>query len=236
VLRKLWKARALTGHLMNARPLKSTRALSGHKIAAVSISHPACRWQPAFNAELDTKPRVHFDATMSCASARTRARGRGVGDRMLGFEGHESLSSARIRSHSSVTTGCVEYRLPLWPLLAAGSRAVDLAARSRSALLELLAAFQTGACLRFIGDAARSGCPGGRRRALPCQGFPPSSCGFTAATGTVKRWKRCVRGLARSSSCWWTATRGGACVDTDAAWSLKDALACRPRLERLKVY
>jgi hypothetical protein len=39
---------------MSARPLKSLPALSGHKIAAVSISHHRLPLAPAFNASWDT--------------------------------------------------------------------------------------------------------------------------------------------------------------------------------------
>ena len=72
---------------MNARPLKSMPALSGHKIAAVSISHHRLPLAPAFNASWDTKPRVYFDATIVRVSTDTGLVGVGSGDRMLGFEG-----------------------------------------------------------------------------------------------------------------------------------------------------
>src|SRR3984893_11138147 len=76
---------------MSARPLKSMAALSGHKIAAVSISPHRLPLAPAFNASWDTRPRVHFDATIVRVTTDSGLEGVGSGDRMLGFEGHESL-------------------------------------------------------------------------------------------------------------------------------------------------
>ncbi|MBV8974701.1 MAG: hypothetical protein JOY74_06230, partial [Sinobacteraceae bacterium] len=69
----------------------ATPASGGHKIAAIAISHHRLPLAPAFNASWDTKPRVHFDATLVRVTTDTGLVGLGSGDRMLGFEGHESL-------------------------------------------------------------------------------------------------------------------------------------------------
>ncbi|HKD53309.1 MAG TPA: enolase C-terminal domain-like protein, partial [Steroidobacteraceae bacterium] len=76
---------------MSARPLKSLPGASGHRIASVGISHHRLPLAPAFNASWDTKPRVHFDATIVRVTTDSGLMGVGSGDRMLGFEGHEEL-------------------------------------------------------------------------------------------------------------------------------------------------
>src|SRR5215475_3451170 len=75
---------------MSAPPERLPEA-SGHKIAAVAISHHRLPLAPAFNASWDTKPRVHFDATLVRVTTDSGLMGVGSGDRMLGFEGHEGL-------------------------------------------------------------------------------------------------------------------------------------------------
>src|SRR5215475_4804012 len=75
---------------MSAPPERLPEA-SGHKIAAVAISHHRLPLAPAFNASWDTKPRVHFDATVVRVTTDSGLVGLGSGDRMLGFEGHEDL-------------------------------------------------------------------------------------------------------------------------------------------------
>jgi L-alanine-DL-glutamate epimerase-like enolase superfamily enzyme len=72
-------------------PPERVPAASGHKIAAITISHHRLPLAPAFNASWDRKPRVHFDATLVRVTTDTGLVGVGSGDRMLGFEGHESL-------------------------------------------------------------------------------------------------------------------------------------------------
>ncbi len=66
-------------------------AASRHKIAAVTISHHRLPLSPPFNASWDTRPREHFDATLVRVTTDSGLTGVGSGDRMLGFEGHESL-------------------------------------------------------------------------------------------------------------------------------------------------
>jgi len=135
-------------------PPQIPAALSGHKIAAVSIS-PPLPLAPAFNASWDTKPRVHFDATIVRVST-TPARGRGSGDRMLGFEGPRACSSGTIRSHSNVlrVLSNIDFHYGrCWPWIrVVGSRRQDLG----QPCWKLLGAFQTSARLCLIGDAARS--------------------------------------------------------------------------------
>jgi L-alanine-DL-glutamate epimerase-like enolase superfamily enzyme len=66
-------------------------AASGHKIAAITVSHHRLPLIPPFNASWDTKPRTHFDATVVRVATDTGVSGVGSGDLMLGFAGHEEL-------------------------------------------------------------------------------------------------------------------------------------------------
>src|ERR1700730_5663296 len=79
------------GPTMSAPPRKPLPLGSGHKMAAVTISHHRLPLAPPFNASWDTQPRVHFDATIVRVSTDTGLEGVGSGDRMLGFAGHEDL-------------------------------------------------------------------------------------------------------------------------------------------------
>src|SRR5581483_9067117 len=46
---------------------------------------------PPFHASWDTRPRVHFDATLVRVTTDTGLEGYGSGDQMVGFAGHEPL-------------------------------------------------------------------------------------------------------------------------------------------------
>jgi L-rhamnonate dehydratase len=72
--------------------MNATTAIApAHRIAAITITHHRLRLDPPFHASWDSKPRVHFDATVVRVSTDSGLSGIGSGDRMLGFEGHESL-------------------------------------------------------------------------------------------------------------------------------------------------
>ena len=62
-----------------------------HKIAAVQISQHRLRFDPPFHASWDSKPRVHFDATIVRVTTDTGLVGYGSGDLMVGFAGLEHL-------------------------------------------------------------------------------------------------------------------------------------------------
>src|ERR1700693_995747 len=91
-----------------------------HKISAVSISHHRLTLAPPFNAAWDTQPRVHFDATIVRVTTASGLEGVGSGDRMLGFEGHESLFVGRdpleLERHSRVLSNIDFHYGRCWPL------------------------------------------------------------------------------------------------------------------------
>src|SRR5260370_4066600 len=66
-------------------------AMTDHKIASIRITQHRLELNPAFIASWDSKPRVHFDATLVRVATDTGLVGHGPGDLMVGFKGHESL-------------------------------------------------------------------------------------------------------------------------------------------------
>ena len=103
------------------------------------ISHHRLPLAPPFNASWDTKPRVHFDATIVRVTTDTGLVGLGSGDLHARLRRATSTcSSARTRSPSSATTACcrnIDFHYGrCWPLDLA---LWDLAGKiTRAALLE----------------------------------------------------------------------------------------------------
>jgi L-alanine-DL-glutamate epimerase-like enolase superfamily enzyme len=218
-----------TASTMSARPLTAIPVAPGHKIAAVAISHHRLPLAPAFNASWDTQPRVHFDATIVRVTTDTGLVGVGSGDRMLGFEGHESLFVGRdplaLERHYRVLSNIDFHYGRCWPL--------DLA------LWDLAGKILGQPCWRLLGGLSN------RVRAY-------ASCGTLrdASAQAVKLrfhrgdWRDDVRSLEA------VRARVGSKLellvdcnqgwrlpwDTEAAWSFKDALAVARELERLGVY
>src|SRR6202140_4372006 len=118
-----------------------------HQISAVSISHHRLPLAPAFNASWDTQPRVHFDATIVRVSTDTGLAGVGSGDRMLGFEGHESLFVGQdplaLERHYRVLSNLDFHYGRCWPL--------DLA------LWDLAGKITGQPCWKLIGGFANPG-------------------------------------------------------------------------------
>ena len=54
-----------------------------HKIASIQVTQHRLELNPAFNASWDTKPRVHFDATLVRVTTDTGLTGYGSGDLMV---------------------------------------------------------------------------------------------------------------------------------------------------------
>jgi L-alanine-DL-glutamate epimerase-like enolase superfamily enzyme len=227
---------------VSAPPQKSLPAASGHKIAAVAISHHRLPLSPAFNASWDTKPRVHFDATIVRVTTDSGLVGVGSGDRMLGFEGHESLfvgeDPLALERHYRVLANIDFHYGRCWPL--------DLA------LWDLAGKILGAPCWKLLGGLARrvrayasSGTlrdPEAQADAAErylAQGFPALKLRFHRGD-----WRDDVRALEA------VRARIGADLellvdcnqgwrmswDTEGPWTFKDALAVARELERLKVY
>ena len=227
---------------VSARPQKSPPASSGHKIAAVTISHHRLPLAPAFNASWDTRPRVHFDATIVRVSTDSGLAGVASGDRMLGLEGHEDLFIGRdplaLERHYRVLSNidfhygrCWPLDLALWDL--AGKILGQPCWKLLGGLASRVRAYASSATLRdpkAQADAAE--------RYL-AEGFGAVKLRFHRGD-----WRNDVRALEA------VRERVGDALellvdcnqgwrlpwDTQAPWAFKDALTVARELERLKVY
>jgi L-alanine-DL-glutamate epimerase-like enolase superfamily enzyme len=227
---------------VSALPLKPQPAVSGHKITAVAITHHRLPLEPPFNASWDTKPRVHFDATVVRVSTDSGLTGLGSGDRMLGFEGHEDLFVGQdplaLERHYRVLSNidfhygrCWPLDLALWDL--AGKILGQPCWRLLGGLSNRVRAYASSGTLRDATAQADTA------EAYLAQGFPALKLRFHRGD-----WRDDVRSLEAVR-----ARVGGKLEllvdcnqgwrlpwDTEAAWSFKDALAVARELERLDVY
>jgi L-alanine-DL-glutamate epimerase-like enolase superfamily enzyme len=227
---------------VNAGDPKIQPEVSGHKIASVTISHHRLPLDPPFNASWDTRPRVHFDATVVRVTTDTGLTGVASGDRMLGFEGHEGLFVGQdplaCERHYRVLTNIDFHYGRCWPL--------DLA------LWDLAGKILGQPCWKLIGGLA------GRVRVYASSGTlrePAAQAdaaqryleqGFPAVKIRFQRghWRDDVRALEAVRSR--VGDRLEILVDcnqgwrlpwdTQTPWGLKDALAVARELERLNVY
>ena len=227
---------------MNARPRKPLPVPSGHKIAAVTISHHRLPLVPAFHASWDTKPRVHFEATIVRVATDSGLEGVGSGDRMLGLAGHESLfvghDPLALERHYRVLANIDFHYGRCWPLdLALWDLAGKILGQPCWKLLGGLAgrvrAYASSGTLRDASAQADAA------EAYLAQGFPALKLRFHRGD-----WRDDVRALEA------VRARVGQRLellvdcnqgwrlpwDTEAAWSFKDALGVARELERLNVY
>ena len=227
---------------MSVRPPKSLPAASGHRIASVCITHHRLPLVPAFHASWDTKPRVHFDATIVRVTTDGGLTGMGSGDRMLGFEGHEDLfvgaDPLALERHYRVLSNIDFHYGRCWPL--------DLA------LWDLAGKILQQPCWKLLGGLSRrvrayASCgtlrdPQAQADAAEryrAQGFPAMKLRFRRGD-----WREDVKALEA------VRARVGSKLellvdcnqgwrlpwDTESAWSYKDAVAVARELQRLGVY
>ena len=213
-----------------------------HRIASIMISHHRLPLAPPFRASWDTKPRVHFDATVVRVRTDTGLEGVGSGDLMVGFAGHESLFVGqdamaierhyRVLSHIDFHYGrCWPLDLALWDL--AGKITVQPCWKLLGGLAGRVRAYASSGTLRNPAEMADCA-----QRMLE-QGFPALKVRFHRGD-----WRDDIRALEA------VRARVGDRLelmvdcnqgwrmpwDTAAPWSLKDALTVARELERLKVY
>ena len=227
---------------MSAQAAKPLSAASGHRIASIAVSHHRLALTPPFNASWDTKPRTHFDATIVRVTTDTGLVGVGSGDRMLGFDGHESLfidqDPLALERHYRILSNIDFHYGRCWPL--------DLA------LWDLAGKILDAPCWKLLGGRssrvrayASSGTlrdPKAQADAAErylAQGFPALKLRFHRGN-----WHEDVRALES------VRARVGEKLhlmvdcnqgwrmswDTATPWGFKDALAVARELERLKVY
>ncbi len=229
-------------NLVSVRPGKALPASCGQKITAVAISHHRLPLAPPFNASWDSRPREHFDATIVRVTTDGGLVGVASGDRMLGFEGHESLfvgeDPLAIERHYRVLSNIDFHYGRCWPL--------DLA------LWDLAGKILGAPCWKLLGGLAnrvRAYASSGTLRepaaqadaaeAYLAQGFPALKLRFHRGD-----WRADLRALEAVR-----ARVGGRLEllvdcnqgwrlpwDTQAPWTFKDALAVARELERLDVY
>jgi L-alanine-DL-glutamate epimerase-like enolase superfamily enzyme len=213
-----------------------------HRIAAIGITHHRLPLEPAFHASWDTKPRVHFDATVVRVTTDTGLVGYGSGDRMLGFEGHEKLFIGhdplalerhyRVLSHIDFHYGrCWPLDLALWDL--AGKIMGQPCWKLLGGLSNRVRAYASSGTLRDPGAMAESAA------SYLEQGFPALKLRFHRSD-----WHDDVRALeavrarvGQKLELLVDCNQGWRLPwDTESSWSLKDALAVARELERLGVY
>ena len=222
------------------RPLVASAA--EHRIAAVEVSQHRLNFHPPFHPSWDTKPRVHFDATIVRVRTDTGLVGYGSGDLMLGFAGHEHLFVGQdpllLERHYRVLSNLEFHYGRCWPL--------DLA------LWDLAGKITGQPCWKLLGGLAR------RVRTYASSGTlrdpgAMAECaerrlaeGFAALKLRFHRgdWRDDIRALEAVRAR--LGTRLELMVDCNqgwrmpwdsaAPWSLKDALMVARELERLGVY
>ncbi|MGH8180052.1 MAG: mandelate racemase/muconate lactonizing enzyme family protein [Steroidobacteraceae bacterium] len=227
---------------MNALPQQPAPRFAEHRIASIRITHHRLPLEPPFHASWDTRPRVHFDATIVRVTTDTGLEGYGSGDLMVGFAGHEPLfigqDALALERHYRVLSHIDFHYGRCWPL--------DLA------LWDLAGKITGQPCWRLLGGLAsrvRAYASSGTLRdpaALAAQAERYVAQGFRAMKIRFQRgdWRQDIRAL--------EAVRGSVgerlellvdCNqgwrmpwDTQAPWSLKDALTVARELERLDVF
>jgi L-alanine-DL-glutamate epimerase-like enolase superfamily enzyme len=226
---------------MDAVPV-SGRARTLHRIRSIEISHHRLTFEPPFRASWDSKPRTHFDATLVRVTTESGLVGYGSGDKMVGFSGHEELFIGedplaierhyRVLSHIDFHYGrCWPLDLALWDL--AGKIAGQPCWKLLGGLSSRLRAYASSGVLRDSAAMAEQA-----ERYL-AQGFRAMKVRFHRGD-----WRDDVRALEAVRAR--VGDRLDLLVDcnqgwrlpwdTEAAWTLKDALAVARELERLDIY
>jgi L-alanine-DL-glutamate epimerase-like enolase superfamily enzyme len=227
---------------MNASKQDVVVAASAHRIRSIDISHHRLTYSPPFRASWDSKPRGHFDATIVRVSTDTGFVGYGSGDRMVGFAGHEDLFIGqdplvlerhyRVLSHIDFHYGrCWPLDLALWDL--AGKIAGQPCWKLLGGLASRVRAYASCGVLRDAGALAE------QAERLLAQGFQALKLRFH--TGD---WRDDLHALEAVRSR--VGDRLEILVDcnqgwrlpwdTQASWTLKDALTVARELEKLKIY
>ncbi|HZO22268.1 MAG TPA: mandelate racemase/muconate lactonizing enzyme family protein [Steroidobacteraceae bacterium] len=227
---------------MNAAPAVVVSSALTHRIATIEISHHRLQFQPAFHPSWDSRPRTHFDATIVRVTTDTGFAGHGSGDLMVGFQGHESLfigqDALALERHYRTLANidfhygrCWPLDLALWDL--AGKITGQPCWKLLGGLSHRVQAYASSGTLRDPGALAEAA-----ERFL-AQGFRALKLRFHRAD-----WRDDIRALEA------VRARIGSRLellvdcnqgwrqpwDTQAAWTLKDALAVARELEKLKVY
>jgi L-alanine-DL-glutamate epimerase-like enolase superfamily enzyme len=213
-----------------------------HKIASIEISQHRLAFDAPFHASWDTKPRLHWDATIVRVTTDQGLVGIGSGDLMVGFAGHEELFVGRdplaIERHYRVLSHINFHYGRCWPL--------DLA------LWDLAGKITGQPCWKLLGglhDRVRAYASSGTLRdpramaevaeSFLAQGFPAMKIRFHRGD-----WRDDVRALEAARArvgdkleLMVDCNQGWRLPwDTEKPWTFKDALAVARELERLGIY
>ena len=215
---------------------------SQHRIAAIEVSHHRLAFEPPFRPSWDTKPRHHFDATLVRVRTDTGLVGYGSGDAMVGFEayaelfiGQDPLALERhnlVLSHISFHAGrCWPLDLALWDL--AGKITGQPCWKLLGGSSNRVRAYASSGTLRDPGATAEAA---ERYLAL---GFPALKLRFHRGDwrDDVKTLEAVRARVGNRLELMVDCNQGWRLPwDTEAPWTLKDAVTVARELERLGVY
>src|SRR5246500_342677 len=212
------------------------------KITKIEITHHRLPLDPPFHASWDTKPRTSFDATIVRVLTDEGLTGIASGDLMVGFAGHENLFIGQdplaIERHYRVLSNidfhygrCWPLDLALWDL--AGKITGQPVWKLLGGLSNRVRAYASSGTLRDPGATADAA-----ERYL-AQGFPALKLRFHRGDwrDDVKALEAVRARVGNRLELMVDCNQGWRMAwDTQAPWSLKDALAVARELERLDVY
>jgi L-alanine-DL-glutamate epimerase-like enolase superfamily enzyme len=218
------------------------RHAATHRIASIQVTQHRLPLDPPFHASWDSKPRVHFDATIVRVATDTGLVGYSSGDLMVGFRGHEDLFIGQdplaVERHYRVLSNidfhygrCWPLDLALWDL--AGKITGLPCWKLLGGLSNRVRAYASSGTLRDPGAMAEAA------ERYVSRGFPALKLRFRRGD-----WREDVKALeavrarvGRRLELMVDCNQGWRQPwDTETAWSLKDAVAVARELERLDVY
>ncbi len=219
-----------------------TCAMADHKIASIQVTQHRLELNPPFNASWDTQPRTHFDATLVRVATDTGLVGHGSGDLMVGFKGHESLFIGQdplaLERHYRVLSNidfhygrCWPLDLALWDL--AGKITGQPCWKLLGGLSNRVRAYASSGTLRDPGAMAEAA-----ERYL-ARGFPALKLRFHRGDwrDDVKALEAVRARVGNRLELMVDCNQGWRLPwDTEAPWTLKDAVTVARELERLGVY
>jgi len=228
--------------LASRKPDPAPVPASAHKIAAIDITQHRLVFDTPFHASWDTKPRLHWDATIVRITTDQGLVGYGSGDLMMGFAGHEHLFIGqdpmaierhyRVLSHINFHYGrCWPFDLALWDL--AGKITGQPCWKLLGGLSDRVRAYASSGTLRDPGAMAAVA------ESYIAQGFPAMKIRFHRGNwrDDVKALEAVRARVGDRLELMVDCNQGWRLPwDTEAPWTLKDALTVARELERLGVY
>jgi L-alanine-DL-glutamate epimerase-like enolase superfamily enzyme len=227
--------------MMNAAA-SSPAGTPAHRIASIQITQHRLAFAPPFHASWDSKPRVHFDATIVRVTTDTGLTGYGSGDLMVGFKGHENLFIGQdplaLERHYRVLSNidfhygrCWPLDLALWDL--AGKITGQPCWKLLGGLSNQVRAYASSGTLRDPGAMAEAA-----ERYLG-QGYCALKLRFHRGDwrDDVKALEAVRARIGQRLELMVDCNQGWRQPwDTEGAWALKDAITVARELERLSVY